>query len=128
MKLKPRIDRPVYKPVREPREGMSASHLKMVQHLPCVVCGREERAPPHHLLRVDPNSRGTGMRNADRWALPMCQAHHNAIHDDGDEEKVLANWGIDGRAVATALWTERGNRDGMERVIFRASQMRSTTP
>ncbi len=66
------------------------------------------------------------MKNADRWAIPLCATHHNALHGAGDEETYLADHGIDGRAVATALWAERGDEEKMERVVFRSFQMRQS--
>lgn len=120
----PRISRSVQTSIRQAREGMSPTHLAMVRNLPCCLCASEVNIQAHHLLRVDPSSRGMGMKNADRWCLPLCLRCHDALHQHGGEEEYLAERGIDGRAVASALWSERGDADGMRRVVFRASQYR----
>lgn len=122
----PRIARTVAAAVRQPREGMSPSHLAMVRDLTCCVCGSGLNIHAHHLLRADPNSRGMGMKNADRWAIPLCQRDHDALHQHGGEEEFLMEHGIDGRALAAALWAERGDVDGMRRVAFRFAQTRRT--
>jgi len=96
----------------------------MVRDLTCCVCGSGLEIHAHHLLRAEPGGRGMALKNADRWAIPLCRAHHDALHGHGGEEEYLAERGIDGRALASALWAERGDAAAMRRVMFRASQMR----
>ena len=88
---------------------MSPSHLAMVRKLPCAICGREWPdwfiVVPHHLLRT--GEHGTGRKSSDRWAIPLCGPHHTALHNNGDEESYLMNLGLDGRALASALWAVR---------------------
>jgi len=122
----PRIARSVPTSIRQPREGMSPSHLAMVRDLPCCICGSTESVQAHHLLRAEPGSRGMALKNADKWAIPLCLREHDALHGHGGEEEFLTEHGIDGRAVASALWAERGDAEGMRRVIFRAGQSRRT--
>lgn len=120
----PRISRSVPIGIRTTREGMSAAHLANVRDLPCCICGSDHGVQAHHLLRAEPGSRGMGMKNADRWAIPLCQRDHDALHQHGGEEEFLMEHGVDGRAVASALWSERGDIEAMRRVMFRQTQMR----
>lgn len=123
--MRPRIVKslPVYH--RPPREGMSAAHLDNIRLLPCCCCGGVTCITAHHLLRS--GEHGTGRKSSDRWALPLCcfgsnNNCHQALHDDGNEDRFLSSRGIDGRALATALWAERGNLESMLRIVFRALQ------
>jgi hypothetical protein len=52
----------------------------------------------------------------------MSSECHAALHRAGDEEAFLASHGIDGRALAAALWAVRGDLEAMRRVVFRARQ------
>jgi hypothetical protein len=125
--MKPRIAKNIPEHNRREREGMSETHLANVRLCSCVITGQEPAGflygsiEAHHLLRVD--GRGMSRKSADRWAIPMASQKHRELHDCGDEEGYLARHGIDGRAVAAALWSERGNLEAMRRVIFRARQM-----
>ncbi len=42
------------------------------------------------------------------------------LHDNGNEEAMLAAWGIDGRALAAALWKRTGDYEAMLRAVERA--------
>lgn len=122
--MKPRIPKGPPQPVRKAREGNDAKHLAMIRLLPCVLCGQQGITQAHHLLRTgDPTQRGTGRKPADKFCIPLCVHHHTALHAKGDEEAFLMEtYGVDGRALAAALWAERGNLDGMDRVEFRFRQ------
>lgn len=127
--MKPRIAKSMPEHNRREREGMSESHLADVRKCDCLGCGRVCQAgviQPHHLLRT--GDRGMSRRSADRWAVPLCFLCHDprqsgSVHHSGDEDAWFAQRGIDARAVAAALWTERGNLEAMRRVVFRARQM-----
>lgn len=100
---------------------MSESHLAMVRKLPCCVCGYTgHNIEAHHLLRT--GEHGVGRKSSDRWAVGICKHHHLKLHANGDEEKFLADRGIDGRALASALWQHRGDQEAMERIVFRFRQ------
>lgn len=116
----PRIPRAVPTGQREPRDGMSTSHLAMVRLLPCLACGASG-CEAHHLLLADP-TRGMSRKAADRWAIPVDRACHAEIHRLGYDEAMFTAMGIDARAVASALWAARGDQDRMERIVFRARQ------
>ena len=116
----PRIPRTVPQGVREPRDGMSRAHLEDVRQCDCLLCGAPGPNDPHHLLRADP-TRGMGRKAADRYTIPACRACHDRMHEHGDDEEVLAQLGIDGRAVASALWRQ-DTLVAKQRAIFRARQ------
>ena len=119
--LAPRIPRTVLTSKREPREGNSPAHLACIRKLPCCLCGAQP-ADPHHLMQT--GERGMGMRSPDRYAIPLCRHHHDALHSNGskNEETFLAEQGIDGRALAAALWRLTGDIEAMHRAVFRAWQ------
>lgn len=119
--MQARIPRTVSRPKKEPRPGMSESHLVMVRKLPCVLCGLYGHdIQAHHLLRT--GEHGVGRKSSDRWAISLCRFHHDGLHGHGDEEAYLSLHGIDGRALASALWAARGDQEAMERVVFRFRQ------
>jgi hypothetical protein len=118
-----RIPRAAPTGIREPREGMSSDHTAMVKTLLCLGCGCQA-CDPHHLLRADP-TRGMGRKAADRFCVPICRKCHDLIHARyaEDDEVFFTERGIDARGVASALWTARGDKSGMERIVFRARQV-----
>lgn len=117
--MRPRIARSVVTVPPRPREGMSRRYLDAVKVLPCVVCGRLG-VDPHHLMRGLPEGeRGIARRAADRWAIPLCRQDHDAAHLHGDDEEWLTERGVDGRALAQALWGARDDIKAMLRIIGR---------
>lgn len=126
-----RIARTVVIVPPRPREGMSASYLADIRSLPCIICGRPATVA-HHLMRVGmEGDRGMGRKNADRWALPFDDEHHGEQYPDsihraypGGEEAWLAWKQIDGRGLATVLWSHRGAREAMRRVVVRSLTLR----
>lgn len=122
--IAPRIQRVVKRGLRAIVPGMSERHLELIRQCHCCVCWAEPPVDPHHLLRVAGEGvKGIGRRHRDKWAIPLCVEHHlapwpHAVHTHGDDEEKLTEYGIDGRALATALWSETGDLDAMERVNF----------
>ena len=109
------------RPEREPDPRKDRNHMAALAALPCVACGRRP-VVVHHLLRVDGHSRGMGIKNADKWGLPLCPDCHDALHADGDEEAWLADHDIDGRATCRALFKRTGDPEAMLRITERARQ------
>jgi hypothetical protein len=127
--MKPRITKNMPQHTPRKRPDMDPKHLENVRGLGCVCCGAGIHGAPystaihaHHLLRVGPGERGLSLTTRDRWAIPLCSICHDKLHKDGNEERWLAERGIDGRAVASALWAARGVFYAMQRVVFRAYQ------
>jgi hypothetical protein len=120
--MKPRISKSMPQHTPRKRPGMDAGHLANIRSLPCAACNVPTilRSHAHHLLRTD--ERGLSRKSSDRWAIPLCIICHDHLHMDGDEEGWLARRGVDGRALAKQLWSNRGNIDEMQRVLFRARQ------
>jgi hypothetical protein len=123
--IKPRISRTVKRAIRPLSEGMSTRHLELIRACHCVVSWATPPCDAHHLLRVEGEGvKGMARRHADRWAVPLAHRLHTAdfgvdtAHGSGDDEAWLASKGIDGRALANALWTTTGDLAAMERVVF----------
>jgi hypothetical protein len=101
---------------------MSAAHLANIRSLTCVRCGMYG-PDPHHLMRGVPvGERGTSRRAADRYSIPVCRACHRWVERTGNDEDQLASIGIDGMALANALWRERDSLEAMKRIVFRTWQ------
>jgi hypothetical protein len=83
-------------------------HVKFVAGLSCCIpgCGRQS-GPPHHLLRTP--EKCAGRKSGDDKVLPMCPDHHHALHMNGDETEFLKFHGIDGPALAAALYEATGD-------------------
>lgn len=123
--MRPRIARSVVTVPPRPREGMSRQHEEAIRCMPCLHCGKAPRVDPHHLQRgLPPRERGMGRRASDQFAIPLCRRCHDAAEATGDDEAVLASWGIDGRGIAAALWRVKGDRKAMMRVIARSLNAR----
>ncbi|HUT51389.1 MAG TPA: hypothetical protein VM325_18820 [Alphaproteobacteria bacterium] len=105
---------------KPPRSGMSRDHLAFIRSLACPVYPEEGEIEAHHLLRAD-RTRGVGRRAADRYAIPLSVKAHRELHIAGGEEAWLAERGIDGRALAAALWRVSGDLEAGMRIVMRAS-------
>ena len=83
-------------------------YIAFVGSLFCCIpgCGRNS-GPPHHLLRTP--EKCAGRKSGDDKILPMCPEHHRALHLNGDETGFLERNGIDGPALARALYEASGD-------------------
>lgn len=123
MSRTPRITKKELTHMRRPRLGMDRAHLEKIRQCPCVICGARD-AEAHHLLRS--GERGLSLKSPDRFAIALCPRCHRTLHDKGDEEAYLTSRGIDGRALAGALWAVRGEKiEAYRRVVFNARQRAS---
>lgn len=98
-----------------PKRETSGKHLSFVRSLPCCICRRSVNVEAHHLLRGV--VRGMGLKAADRWAIPLCDIHHQGLHMHGDETEFLSLKAIDVPALAAALWSVSGNYQEAVRII-----------
>ncbi len=127
--MKPRIAKAPLQHTRQPREGDSRAHLAFIRSLPCCVCGTYGITQAHHLLRWDDRPKGMGRKHPDKSAIPLCARHHlatsgtDSAHGAGDDESWLAGKGIDGRALAAALWRASCDYDKGLRIVQRAKQV-----
>lgn len=120
-----RIPRETVSWQRKTRPGDSRQHTRWIKTLPCVVCGAPADDPHHLLGNMDGSPKGMGMKNEDRWTVPVCRKDHNAAHSTGNDEAWFAGLGIDARSLASALWRVTGDDEAGQRVVFRARQGRN---
>lgn len=67
-------------------------YLAYIRTQPCVICGSTdtERIHAHHTSGA---GRGTGIKSADYFAVPLCYLHHHEVHQQGC--KCFEKHGID---------------------------------
>lgn len=123
MPLPARIPRNLPKHVHKKREGMSRTHVADMHALPCLACGALKSVQAHHLLRT--GEHGGSLKSTDRWCVPLCFRCHDpnitgSVHHHGNEDAWFAERGIDGRAIAAALWRVRGDPGAMLRIVARS--------
>jgi Rad52/22 family double-strand break repair protein len=93
----------------EPRRMRNREHLRFVAALPCLVCGRTP-GHAHHIRFAQP--RALGAKPGDQWVVPLCNTHHRALHDAGDEQACWQEAKIDPLAEAERLWQEHSTGQG----------------
>ena len=92
----------------KPKRLQDRKHLEYVGCLSCVCCGRSP-VVCHHLIGnygKDGPVRGWGLRAGDKFTIPMCDSCHRSLHNDGNEQRYLAQFSVDGLAMAAKLWSE----------------------
>jgi hypothetical protein len=139
----PRAPKQKKKSAAEKRPGMSDAHLKLISQLPCCIPGcihcaaalaeeeagnRDERLygiDPHHLKCM--GGRGMGMRATDRWAVPMCRAHHDEVEHKGSAAEFgwFEKRSVNPIDLANSLWGITGNLDAM-RAVMQAHRSRES--
>jgi hypothetical protein len=90
--------------IAAPRRVRDSEHLEYVATLPCLVCGRAP-SQAHHLRFAQP--RALGSKVSDEWVVPLCNLHHRALHDTGNEEIWWKAHNIDAAAEAERFWDAR---------------------
>jgi hypothetical protein len=90
--------------IAAPKRIRDSEHLEYVASLPCLVCGRAP-SQPHHLRFTQP--RALGSKVSDEWVVPLCNLHHRALHETGNEEMWWKAHNIDAAAEAEQLWRAR---------------------
>jgi DNA recombination protein Rad52 len=101
------------------------AHLAFVAREPCLVCGRRP-AQAHHIRFAQPSA--LGLKVSDEFTVPLCNGHHDSLHQTGDERAWWARHGIlDPLQLANRLWaTSRRNKCDGEPQIAAASNGRPT--
>jgi DNA recombination protein Rad52 len=101
------------------------THLAFVANEPCLVCGRRP-AQAHHIRFAQP--RALGLKVSDEFTVPLCNGHHDSLHNTGDERAWWARHGIlDPLQMANRLWAaSRRNKCNAEPPIAAASNGRPT--
>ena len=87
-------------------------HLDWIHQFKCCLqkydahhCTHEIQA--HHLLKPWHGFRGMGLKANDRNLIPLCFAHHNELHQTGNEKKFFERWTHNedyGQEIAKAYW------------------------
>ncbi|MCK1406053.1 ERF family protein [Bradyrhizobium sp. 76] len=93
---------------KDPPRKRNKAHLAFVREHPCLVCKRTP-TDAHHLKFAQP--RTLGRKVSDEFTVPLCRAHHQALHRNGDERAWWANMQISPLPVARELWTESTGTD-----------------
>jgi hypothetical protein len=106
--LAPGIDKSVLA-VAAPRRYRNREHLRYVAQQSCLVCGRKP-SDARHLRHMQP--RALGRRASDEFAVPLCRAHHRAVHRTGDEEAWWQAAGVDPVKIARKLWNHTQVSEG----------------
>jgi hypothetical protein len=94
---------------REPRVR-DERYLRFIRSLPCCICGGINTEAAHlRIGSINYGKRDTGMgeKSSDKWALPLCNAHHREQHATGDELKFWANYSINPFELAISLKAEK---------------------
>ncbi len=90
--------------ISAPRRVRDKEHLRFVASQPCIVCGRSP-GHAHHLRFAQP--RALGRKVSDEWTVPLCAAHHRALHIVGDEKNWWKERQVNPITHATQLWREK---------------------
>jgi len=90
-----------------PRRLRSKEHLRFVASQSCVICGRRP-SQAHHIRYAQP--RALARKVSDEYVVPLCSAHHDAVHQVGDERGWWLAKGIDPLPIAGRLWSQGGAR------------------
>ena len=78
------------------------AHLAFVADQPCLVCGRRP-AQAHHIRFAQP--RALGLKVSDEFTVPLCNGHHDSLHQTGNERAWWARHGIlNPLMLADRLW------------------------
>jgi len=97
-----RVDKAVLS-IATAKRHRNKEHLRYVAQQPCLVCGRKP-CDPHHLRFTQP--RALGNKVSDEFTVPLCRAHHRAVHKPGDERAWWQAAGVDPLPVAQKLWDD----------------------
>lgn len=101
-----------HKPDRPVRDK---AHIAFLRQLPCCITGRTDGVQAHHLLRT--SEKAMGRRSGDDKVIPLDHYMHMCLHASGDETKFLGSHGIDGPALANALYAATGDHEQGLRVL-----------
>jgi hypothetical protein len=95
--------------VAAPRRYRNREHLRYVAQQSCLVSGRKP-SDAHHLRHMQP--RALGRRASDEFAVPLCRAHHRAVHSAGNEGAWWQATGVDPVKIARKLWNHTQVSEG----------------
>jgi hypothetical protein len=87
-------------PKEAPRKR-SKTHLLFVRGQPCLIC-KQTPSDAHHLKFAQ--ARALGRKVSDEFTVPLCRAHHQALHRHGNEKAWWADIQISPLPLAKELW------------------------
>lgn len=98
------------------RPGMDEQHLANIRKLPSCLSGKRP-CEAHHLRCA--GGRGVSLKAEDKWAIPLTQEEHWAVHRTGSraEFQWFKRHRLNCLELAVALWSCRGDLDAMRRVV-----------
>lgn len=107
------------------RAGNSVAHLNLIRMMAsCAVCHANKDLHAHHLTGGKAaKTRGVGRKAPDRFTLPLCAMHHTGhtgVHNVGSRREAawFLDYGMDGEALADALWAGTGDIGRMNRILL----------
>ncbi|WOH56028.1 ERF family protein [Bradyrhizobium sp. BWC-3-1] len=86
---------------KEPPRKRSKAHLLFVRGQSCLVCQRTP-CDAHHLKFAQPTA--LGRKVSDEFTVPLCRAHHQELHRQGNERAWWSNLQISPLPIAQELW------------------------
>lgn len=86
---------------KEPPRKRSKAHLLFVRDQPCLVC-QQTPSDAHHLKFAQPKA--LGRKVSDEFTVPLCRAHHQELHREGNERAWWSNLQISPLPIAQELW------------------------
>jgi hypothetical protein len=117
-----RIDKSVLT-ISTPKRYRDKEHLRFVAQQTCVLCGRKP-SEAHHIRFAQP--RALGRKSSDEFAVPLCRAHHRAVHRAGDEKAWWQQAGVEPLKIARKLWKFTRLGDRAEALEANKASQRST--
>lgn len=97
---------------RQPRQ-QNEKHLAYIRTMPCLVCGDATSTEAAHVrfscLAVGKRQCGIAEKPDDKFTVPLCNRHHAAQHDFGNEQAWWSGFEIDPVKVALALYSVSGD-------------------
>ena len=88
-------------PLAKHTRKRSKAHLVFVASQPCLLCGATP-CDAHHVKIAQPHS--LGRKVSDEFTVPLCRAHHQELHRQGNERTWWANLQIAPLPIAKQLW------------------------
>jgi hypothetical protein len=86
---------------KNPPRKRSKAHLAFVRGQPCLIC-KQTPSDAHHLRFAQP--RALGRKISDEFTVPLCRAHHQALHRHGNEKAWWVDMQLSPVPIAQELW------------------------
>jgi hypothetical protein len=100
---------------KPPPRQRNKAHLAFVRSKSCLVC-QQAPADAHHLKFAQPQA--LGRKVSDEFTVPLCRAHHHALHRHGNERAWWANLQIAPLPVAAELWAASPGLEAIETALL----------